>query len=248
MSLLKTIVPGRVARRVALFLLAMSCGPLWSLAASERDYKKQIEPLLKNYCFDCHGDGANKGEVAFDEYTNLTAHASNHKLWLAVWQNLQTQMMPPAKKPQPTDSERRQISKWIERDVFKLDPDNPDPGRVTIRRLNREEYRNTILDLLGVEFDTTEAFPTDDSGYGFDNIGDVLTMSPLLLEKYMDAAQEIADKAVAVGFLRIPTIYVAGDQLRDKANPKITADNLPFGDANTVQCVRDIQHPGPYKI
>ena len=64
MSLLKTIVPGRIARRVTLFLLAMSCGPLWSLAASERDYKKQIEPLLKNYCFDCHGDGVNKGEVA----------------------------------------------------------------------------------------------------------------------------------------------------------------------------------------
>src|SRR6185436_2959396 len=98
MSLLKTIVPGRIARRVTLFLLAMSCGPLWPLAASERDYKKQIEPLLKNYCFDCHGDGVNKGEVAFDEYTNLTAHVTNRKLWLAVWQNLQTQMMPPARK------------------------------------------------------------------------------------------------------------------------------------------------------
>ncbi len=177
----------------------MLCVPVRSTGAPEQDYKKRIEPLLKNYCYDCHADGANKGEVSLDEYTNFTAHVGNQKLWLAVWQNLQTQMMPPAKKPQPTDAERRQISKWIERDVFKLDPANPDPGRVTIRRLNREEYRNTILDLFGVEFDTTEAFPTDDSGYGFDNIGDVLTMSPLLLEKYMDAAQEIANKAVAVG-------------------------------------------------
>jgi hypothetical protein len=226
----------------------MLCVPIRSAAAPEQDYKKRIEPLLKNYCYDCHGDGANKGEVALDEYTNFTAHVANQKLWLAVWQNLQTQMMPPAKKPQPTDAERRQITRWIEREVFKLDPANPDPGRVTIRRLNREEYRNTILDLFGVEFDTTEAFPTDDSGYGFDNIGDVLTMSPLLLEKYLDAAQEIADKAVAVGFLRIPTIYVSGDQLRDKVNAKITADNLPFGDANSVQCVREIKHPGPYKI
>ncbi|HMJ90090.1 MAG TPA: DUF1592 domain-containing protein, partial [Candidatus Acidoferrum sp.] len=226
----------------------MFCFVFCAAAAPEQDYKKRIEPLLKNYCYDCHGDGANKGEVALDEYTNFTAHVNNQKLWLAVWQNLQTQMMPPAKKPQPSDMERRQISKWIERAVFKLDPANPDPGRVTIRRLNREEYRNTILDLFGVEFDTTEAFPTDDSGYGFDNIGDVLTISPLLLEKYLDAAQEIADKAVSVGQLRIPTLVLAGDQLRDKANPKINADNLPFGDSNAVQCVREIKHPGPYKI
>src|SRR4051812_34985809 len=69
--------------------------------AEDESYTKQVEPLLKNYCFDCHGDGAKKGEVAFDEYTNLTTHVGNQKLWLAVWQNLQTQMMPPAKKPQP---------------------------------------------------------------------------------------------------------------------------------------------------
>ena len=219
-----------------------------AFAASDDGYKKQIEPLLKNYCFDCHGDGAHKGDVAFDEYTNLTVHLSNQKLWLAVWQNLQTQMMPPAKKSQPSDVERRQITKWIERDVFKLDPTNPDPGRVTIRRLNREEYRNTILDLFGVEFDTTEAFPTDDSGYGFDNIGDVLTISPLLLEKYLDAAKEISDKVIASGQVRIPTLVVYGDQLHDKIDAKKTAKNLPFNDVNALQCMREIKHPGPYKV
>ena len=217
-------------------------------AGTEESFKKQVEPLLKTYCFDCHGEGANKGEVSLDEYTNFTAHVGDQKLWLSVWQNLQTQMMPPAKKPQPSDAERREIAKWIEREVFKLDPANPDPGRVTIRRLNREEYRNTILDLFGVEFDTTEAFPVDDSGYGFDNIGDVLTMSPLLLEKYLDAAQEIADKIVASGEPRIPRLIVSGDQLRNKADPKKTGKNLPFSDTNAVQAVRDIKHPGPYKI
>ena len=111
---------------MAMLSVAIFCVPSRSLAAAEQDYKKQVEPLLKNYCYDCHGDGANKGDVSLDGSTNFTSHLGNRKLWLAVWQNLQTQMMPPAKKPQPTDAERRQITKWIERDVFKLDPENPE--------------------------------------------------------------------------------------------------------------------------
>src|SRR5688572_21877823 len=199
---LKLIAGATTICVVACFLIAL---PPAATAATEQEYKKQVEPFLKSYCFDCHGDGVDKGEVVFDEYTNFTAHAGNQKLWLAVWQNLQTQMMPPAKKPQPSDIERKEIIKWIERDVFKLDPANPDPGRVTIRRLNREEYRNTILDLFGIEFDVNEAFPADDTGYGFDTIGDVLNISPLLMEKYIDAAQDIVGKILARGEQRIPT-------------------------------------------
>ena len=109
--------------------------------AAEQGYKAKVEPLLKTYCYDCHGDGADKGGVALDSFTNFTALAADRKLWLGVWQNLETQMMPPAKKPQPSEAERRIIAKWIEAEVFKLDPANPDPGRVTIRRLNREESK-----------------------------------------------------------------------------------------------------------
>src|ERR1044071_5162266 len=98
-----------------------------AFSAAGQNYKGQIEPILKNYCFECHGDGVSKGEVSFDTFTNLAEHVRDQKLWLAVWQNLQTQMMPPSRKPQPSDDERRHITKWIERDVFKLDPSNPDP-------------------------------------------------------------------------------------------------------------------------
>ena len=216
-------------------------------AAPESNFKK-IETVLKNYCYDCHADGVNKGEVAFDEYTNLTTHVSNQKLWLAVWQNLQTQMMPPAKKPQPTEAERQQVIKWIESDVFKLDPANPDPGRVTIRRLNREEYKNTIADLFGVDFDVNEAFPADDTGYGFDTIGDVLTISPLLMEKYIDAAQEIVGKVLAAGDERIPTTYVGVDQFKDPANPKGSLKYLSFDTNAALSATKEIKHPGPYKI
>src|SRR5690606_17835292 len=80
------------------------------------------------------------------------------------------------------------------------------PGRVTIRRLNREEYNNTIRDLVGVDFDPAEGFPADDTGYGFDNIGDVLSLSPIMLEKYMNAAQRILDEAVVIGLPKPPTV------------------------------------------
>ena len=80
--------------------------------------------------------------------------------------------------------------------MFGIDPANPDPGRVTLRRLNRVEYRNTIRDLMGVDYNTTENFPADDTGYGFDNIGDVLSVSPLLMEKYLKAAEKIVEQAV----------------------------------------------------
>jgi mono/diheme cytochrome c family protein len=232
---------------LAAWALLLTCASV-AFGAAEQSYKAKVEPLLKTYCFDCHGDGADKGGVALDAFTNFNAHVSNHKLWLGVWQNMETQMMPPAKKPQPTEAERKIIAKWIETEVFKLDPANPDPGRVTIRRLNREEYKNTILDLLGVDFDVTEAFPTDDSGYGFDNIGDVLTISPILLEKYLDAARDISDKVVSGGEGRIPTATVAGDDFKDPAKPKLSPNMLPFSEPNTVSVTHDIKYPGPYKI
>ena len=94
-----------------------------------------------------------------------------------------------------TTTERKQLFDWIELDVFKTNPADPDPGRVTLRRLNRVEYRNTIRDLMGVDYDTSSEFPPDDSGYGFDNIGDAMSVSPLLMEKYLNAARAIVARS-----------------------------------------------------
>src|SRR4029077_10098242 len=92
--------------------------------------------------------------------------------------------------------EQARLENWIKYDVFGIDPSNPDPGRVTVRRLNRVEYRNTVKDLLGVDYNTDHEFPPDDSGFGFDNIGDALTVSPMLMEKYVAAAQAVIAQAV----------------------------------------------------
>jgi hypothetical protein len=164
--------------------------------SGEDVFHKQIRPILEEYCFDCHADGANKGNVAFDEFKSDQAVLENHDLWWRALKNLRAGLMPPARKPQPSPEQKKQIEQWVKSAVFKSNPANPDPGRVTVRRLNRVEYRNTVRDLLGVDFDTAEEFPADDSGYGFDNIGDVLTLPPMLLEKYLAAAETIVAKAV----------------------------------------------------
>ena len=106
----------------------------------------------------------------------------------SVLKNVAFEIMPPAtRKDRPNEAERALIERWIETEVFRYDPERPDPGRVTIRRLNRQEYNNTVRDLMQVNFKPADDFPPDDTGYGFDNIGDVLSLSPLLLEKYLAA-------------------------------------------------------------
>src|SRR5688572_26706251 len=156
------------------------------------EFRKDIQPILSEFCFDCHGDGMNKGKVALDAPDIL----GKPELWFAVLKNVRAGLMPPEKKPRPSAEQVRMLEMWIKHTALGIAPANPDPGRVTIRRLNRVEYRNTIRDLMGVDFKAFEEFPPDDSGYGFDNIGDVLTVSPLLLEKYLQAAETIVANAV----------------------------------------------------
>jgi len=175
-------------------------------------YRANVQPVLKEFCYDCHADGANKGGVSFDTFASERAMLEDHDLWLRVLKNLRAGLMPPPKKPQPGAEQKRLIEQWVKTTVFHDDPANPDPGRVTVRRLNRVEYRNTVRDLLGVDFDTVKEFPPDDAGHGFDNIGDVLTLPPMLLEKYLTAAKTIITQAVpAVSGVPAEAVVVGKD-------------------------------------
>lgn len=180
--------------------VAMFLSFVGRFAAAESEvverYRKDVKPILTKYCFDCHADGAKKGNVSFDAFKSDDELTGKRELWHAVLKNTRGHIMPPARRPRPTVEEQQVLERWIKYSAFAIDPTNPDPGRVTVRRLNRIEYRNTVRDLLGVDFDTDKEFPPDDIGYGFDNIGDVLSFSPLLAEKYMDAGQKIVALAV----------------------------------------------------
>ena len=165
-------------------------------AATTPDFAKEVKPLLDTYCFKCHGNGKKKGGLALDGYKSIEAALDDHKAWAAVLENLRIGDMPPDDEKQPTLAEREKIMEWIDKAVFAVDPANPDPGRVTIRRLNRAEYNNTIRDLVGVDFQPADDFPADDSGYGFDNIGDVLSLPPVLFERYLAAAEKVMSLAI----------------------------------------------------
>lgn len=210
-------------------------------ASPEESYRKNVVPLLENYCFDCHGDGISKGKFSMDEFGDLSKHLDDREHWLAIWRNVRSQIMPPSDEDQFTPAEKRELQSWIEREVFQLDPENPDPGRVTIRRLNRSEYRNAVFDLLGVEYDTTEAFPPDDTGYGFDNIGDVLSISPLLMEKYIASADEVVALALPEGAAaQVPRIDIDGAAFQAPGKPRTTGLWLPFAEENRVVATQDI--------
>lgn len=172
----------------------------WAQQTPAPAFTKDIQPLLEKYCFDCHGDGVHKGEVTLDADTTEAAIAKNRKLWSGVMFHLeQWTMPPPEKKKQPAKSEREMLVHWLDNLLNPVDPANPDPGRVTIRRLNRVEYNNTIRDLLGVNTQPASEFPEDDTGYGFDNIGDVLALPPILMERYLIAADRVLLEAVPPG-------------------------------------------------
>lgn len=188
-------------------------------SSGTEEFQKTIKPLLENYCFDCHADGESKGNVVFDGFKNDQAALEDRELWLHVLKNLRAGLMPPQKKSQPTTEEKAKIERWIKDSVFVADPLNPDPGRVTIRRLNRVEYRNSIRDLIGVDFDADSNFPPDDTGHGFDNIGDVLTLPPMLLEKYFTAANQIVSEAVPSVSRIVRERYVAGMEFRSSKEP-----------------------------
>src|SRR5262249_18160649 len=151
-------------------LLVLAPGRSGAETPAVARFQDEIQPILIDYCSRCHADGMKKGGLAFDGFASEAALVGKHDLWWAVLKNVRAGIMPPQGKPRPTSLEVRILADWIKHDAFGIDPRDPDPGRVTIRRLNRVEYRNTIRDLMGFDFKAEEEFPPDDSGYGFDTI------------------------------------------------------------------------------
>jgi Protein of unknown function (DUF1592)/Protein of unknown function (DUF1588)/Protein of unknown function (DUF1587)/Protein of unknown function (DUF1585)/Protein of unknown function (DUF1595)/Ca-dependent carbohydrate-binding module xylan-binding/Cytochrome C oxidase, cbb3-type, subunit III len=181
-------------------------------ANPQQRWPQDVENLFETYCFDCHADGAKKGGFSLDVFPTLGSMIAKRDAWKRVRENLAYELMPPLDKDQPSSAERKALIQWIDDALFFVDPAKPDPGRVTLRRLNRHEYYNTIHDLTGAKANI-DLLPADDSGYGFDNIGDVLTLSPTHLDAYYSAAQGILDTVYGVGTAPKKTIEL--DMLKD---------------------------------
>jgi hypothetical protein len=223
-------------------------------AASEADlklFREQVEPILAERCYDCHANGMQEGSVAFDVMPPEEM-VDNPQLWWRAIRMIRAGMMPPVEMTPLTAEERQTLETWIKRSAFHSDPENPDPGHVTLRRLNRNEYRNTIRDLLGVDYNTQADFPQDDTGHGFDNIGSVLNVSPLLLEKYLNAARKVVGEAVPLTASMTPERTITGQEFgpedAEAANITPGPRRLSYYKPGKVTHRTHIKHAGRYQL
>lgn len=236
------------------FLALLVCGVIPRAGGAETDYaavyEREILPILEDHCYTCHGDGEAKGKVTFDTFRSTGELMNQPDLWVHALKNIRSGMMPPARKKRIPAGDFAKLEDWIKRGALKLDPQHPDPGRVTLRRLNRVEYRNTIRDLMGIDFRTDEEFPADDTGYGFDNIGDVLSTSSMLLEKYMQAAETIVSRAVPLERRITPERRVAAHFFNGQGGREGEYDELSVSlyDPVDVTAMVKIDKPGTYRV
>ncbi len=233
-----------------LFSLLAAVGLAPASAQDPAFYEREIQPILAEHCFDCHADGAHKGNISLDQPSGFAAFLDQPQLWLQVLKNLRSDLMPPAKNPRLPPPDLAKLLGWIQSAALRLDPQNPDPGRVTLRRLNRVEYRNTIRDLMGIDFRTDEEFPADDTGYGFDTLGDVLSTSPLLLEKYLQAAETITARAVPLTESTTPRQFIAKKQFHGPGEARQNRSEivLPLYDPADLRAEVTIAQAGTYRL
>ena len=203
-----TLLAGRSVPLRADGPAARPANPASKADADSPTFARDVLPFLKAHCFHCHGkpDGKNEADLTLDRFKDDLSLQQDRKLWDNVLHMLRSGEMPPKERPRPPAAEIEAVIKGITGVLANLDCNKVrNVGRVTVRRLNRLEYNNTIRDLVGVDFKPAADFPADDVGYGFDNIGDVLSTTPLLLEKYLAAAETIMEQAIANVEPKVPT-------------------------------------------
>jgi cytochrome c553 len=209
-------------------------------AASKQSFDSNVKPVINRSCTPCHNERNASGGLNIAPLLTPESPAEHREEWERILQKIRTGEMPPKPMPRPAQPQIDGLFKHVQGEFERIDrTTKPDPGRVTARRLNRTEYTNTIRDLLAVDFRADRNFPTDDSGHGFDNIADVLSISPVLMEKYMDAAESIAARAIGANPLPkkpLEALYHTKDR------------NIRRLDVSTVEATHRIEFDGEYVI
>jgi len=163
------------------------------------DGRERVAAFLGSHCAACHEGDSPEGDVTLVIPLNDTALRHDRRIWETAVRRTVAGEMPPADHPRPAPAETEAFAAAVRGLLAEADRRAPpDPGRVTMRRLNRHEYKNTVRDLLQIDFDPTDDFPGDEIAYGFDTVGDALSLPPLLLERYLDAAEAVMQRAIPV--------------------------------------------------
>jgi mono/diheme cytochrome c family protein len=231
-------------KRLALALAFSSslASPVYAGAPDSNEstaaFQAATRALFDETCSQCHNPTDADGGLDVTEYASPESLSTRRAGWESILGKLRSGEMPPsgvARRQDLIDGLVRFLDAELERADLNA---KPDPGRVTLRRLNRSEYTNTIRDLLAVDFRADQSFPADDSGEGFDNIGDVLTVSPVLMEKYLAAAEGLSERAFGIAALPKPI----------QVEYRVELGTLRRLDPSTVEAQHHTEHDGDYEL
>ncbi|MFM7186580.1 MAG: DUF1592 domain-containing protein [Armatimonadota bacterium] len=246
-------VPLAFLATASVTFVAVSAPPVKKVeASSSAATYKRVRGFVDKYCVGCHGaEGAAAG-INLAKHESLDAMLNDRSTWDKVIGTIESQSMPPKGVPHPDIAARTAVVNALQSAFSQADCKINDPGRVTMRRLNKVEYNNTVRDLLRVTSSPADKFPSDDVGYGFDNIGDVLSISPLLMEKYVGAARQLSREAIVAPEDRIlPPKRVLGKDLKPLAGGGMSpyvGDALMFGTVSDAGFTVDAPIAGAYTI
>ena len=185
------------------FIVLISC-PTFGLAQqpAEIDFEGSVQPFLAKYCVRCHGGTKQKGDLRIDTLGRDFANLRIAGHWTEIMDRVNSGEMPPSTEPRPKPEQIAQVAEWISSQLTEAEAGRQAATgeKISFRRLSREEYRNTIHDLLGVTYDADDptGLPEDPDWQGFERIGAVLTLSPAHVEKYLAAAETILNEALAL--------------------------------------------------
>lgn len=221
--------------------LALLSGSLL-LPGATAENKAPAPTLTDDFCSGCHSGDDPEAGISFDPRPKAEDVRKNLETWDRVRRAILNGHMPPPGQPSPTRAERKEFIKWID-DSASSDGSFRAP---TLRRLTKAEYENTIRDLTGVEGNFAAGFPSDDVGYGFDNIGDVLTLSPILMEQYLDAAVKIAE--LAIPSIERTTVLRTGDEMAGAQGTNASGSALCFFTNATAKVPLPPLPAGEYKL
>ena len=212
-------------------------------------------PLLDKYCSRCHNDERLSGDLSFATFrTTDIDSGANLAQWEKILRMTTRGEMPPRNKPQPSAEDMKSFTAWVGSSLNRYAAGHPNPGRATLRRLNRAEYANAVRDLLAMSVDVSKELPADDSGYGFDNISDVLTVSPTLMDRYLAVAGKLSRLAVGLGPSQpFATSYMVPKEgsIKNQGIPSYNermSDALPLGSRGGAAFAYYAPHDGTYEI
>ena len=215
--------------RVTLFFAGvLGVGILLSAQTkSTGSFQASVQPILTQTCQNCHNDKLMSGGLNLTPFLDPASLSNNRDDWERILTKLRAGEMPPKNMARPAPEKMNELIAYVDGEFDRIDRSaKPNPGRLAAHRLNRSEYANTIRDLLAVDVRADEEFPADDAGYGFDNIGDVLTVSPTLMERYLAVAERIARRAVGGDPLPTPGFFSRKDRIK-----RIDADTIQLREA-----------------